>query len=240
MAWDSYARHPELVRITKTEWNRSIVEEKLGVHCNVVGPSVDIDLNRPRRRSGPDWPHRPLRIAVMIRPSTPRRAAKFTLEVLRELYRIKGGTIEIILFGSRTDEVCSLGVSNDFVWRNAGVLTRERMAFLLNEVEIFADFSSFQAMGLTAMEAMACGAAVLVPQNGGAKSFVTHEENGIIVDTSSGDACLAALNRLVTDKGLRTRIQRKALGDICQFFPERAAFNTLKALFQAEQSGKEC
>ena len=31
-------------------------------------------------------------------------------------------------------------------------------------IDVFADFSNYQAMGLTAMEAMCCGAAVIVPQ----------------------------------------------------------------------------
>jgi glycosyltransferase involved in cell wall biosynthesis len=87
-------------------------------------------------------------------------------------------------------------------------------------------------MGLTAMEAMCCGAAVIVPQRGGARSFVKHEENGIIVDTESREACRAALERLVTDEELRTRLQRQAILDICQFFPEKAAYNILSAMFQ--------
>jgi hypothetical protein len=69
----SYAAWPDLVRLTKTEWTRNTVQREAGVDCTVVGPSVEVDLFRPRRqRSGP-WPERPLRIAAMIRPDSPRR-----------------------------------------------------------------------------------------------------------------------------------------------------------------------
>jgi hypothetical protein len=112
-----------------------------------------------------------------------------------------------------------------------GILTRPQTARLLNEIDIFVDFSSWQTMGLTAMEAMCCGAAVIAPQLGGVASFIKHEENGIIVDTTSLESCLAALERLINDAALRTRLQRQAVFDICQFFRERAAFNILKALF---------
>ncbi|MFY9610388.1 MAG: class I SAM-dependent methyltransferase [Blastocatellia bacterium] len=232
IAWDSYTRFPDLVRVTKTEWNRATVKEKTGVDCTVVGPSVNIDLYRPRRRNDPDWPRRPLRVGAMIRANSPYRAPELTMEVLRELYRAHGEAIEIVLFGCHRNYLRSLPVPDDFSWTNAGVLTRPQTASLLNEIDIFVDFSTWQTMGLTAMEAMCCGAAVIVPLSGGASSFVKHEENGIIVDTSSREACLAALERLVSDEELRTRLQRQAVFDICQFFRERAAFNILNAIFE--------
>lgn len=230
-AWDSYTRYPDLVRITKTQWNRDVVKEKTGVECAIVGPSVNIDLYRPRSRSGPDGPQRPLRIAAMIRANSPYRAPELTLKVLRDLYRSRGETIEIILFGCDSGGLSSFGVPKDFSYQSAGILNRPQTASLLNEVDIFVDFSTWQTMGLTAMEAMCCGAAVIVPQSGGAASFVKHEENGIIVDTSSQEACLTALERLVDDVKLRTRLQRQAIFDICQFHRERAAYFTLNAMF---------
>jgi glycosyltransferase involved in cell wall biosynthesis len=102
---------------------------------------------------------------------------------------------------------------------------------LLNEVDIFVDFSAFQAMGLTAMEAMACGATVIVPQRGGASSFANHEANALVVDTSSPDACVSALDKLVRDEQLRRHLQHQAMLDICQIHPEQAAFNILNTLF---------
>jgi glycosyltransferase involved in cell wall biosynthesis len=87
-------------------------------------------------------------------------------------------------------------------------------------------------MGLTAMEAMACGAAVIVPQRGGANSFVKDGQNGIIVDTTSPAECCAALERLVTDSEFRARLQRRAMIDICRYSPELAAFNILNSLFR--------
>jgi GT2 family glycosyltransferase/glycosyltransferase involved in cell wall biosynthesis/predicted nucleic acid-binding Zn-ribbon protein len=236
MAWNSYTRYPDLVRVTKTEWNRAVVKEKIGVECRVVGPSVNMDLYRPRKREGPDWPRRPLRIAAMIRANSPYRAPELTLKVLSELYRAHGDTIEIILFGCHPNYLRTLTIPNDFSHCNAGVLTRPQTASLLNEMDIFVDFSTWQTMGLTAMEAMCCGAAVIVPQKGGASSFVKHEENGIIVDTESREACLAALERLVVDEELRARLQRQAILDVCQFFREKAAFNILNAIFRKRHS----
>ena len=239
-AWNSYTCCADLVRITKTEWTRVTLRENVGVDCTLVGPSVNVDLFRPRKRHLPEWPARPLRVAAMIRPSTPYRAPILTLEVLGDLHRIHGEAIEITIFGCSAEDLLST-ISSDLIhsgYRNAGVLTQEQMASLLNEIDIFVDFSSHQAMGLTAMEAMCCGAAVIVPQKGGALSFVSHEKNGIIVDTSLPEACLAALDQLVLDHGLRAQLQRQAIFDICRFFPENAAYNILSEMFRGSPRGQ--
>lgn len=236
-ACKSYTLYDDLIRIAKTEWDREIIREQIGVDSYVGGPTVDIDLCRPRRRRGPDWPRRPLRVVAMIRPSTPWRAPELTMHVLKRLAHAHASAVEIILFGCRPDDPAFLQLPHDFAWHNAGVLTRSQVAALLNEIDIFTDFSVFQAQGLTAMEAMACGAAVVVPENGGAKTFVKHEENGIVIDSHSPEACLAALERLVTDEPLRARLQRQALFDICSYFPERGAYHTLEALFHSDDAG---
>jgi glycosyltransferase involved in cell wall biosynthesis len=153
------------------------------------------------------------------------------MEVLREYDRAQGDTVEIILFGCESSDPEFMDLSRDFVWRNAGMLTRPQLASLLNEVDIFADFSTFQAMGLTALEAMACGAAVIVPEQGGAASFAAHDQNALVVDTSSQEACVQMLKRLTLDEALRTRLQRQALVDVCDYYPERAAYKILQAIF---------
>ena len=55
-----------------------------------------------------------------------------------------------------------------------------------------------------------------------------------MVDARDAEACLAALERLVTDDALRRRLQEQGVRDICRFYPERAAFNMLNALFGPE------
>ena len=102
---------------------------------------------------------------------------------------------------------------------------------LLNEVDVFVDFSSHQAMGLTALEAMACGAAVAVPVRGGASCFARDGHNALLVDTSSAEACRSALETLVADAALREELRTHAIGDAAACYPERPALRILQALF---------
>jgi|GEM_PF-962440 len=231
IAWESYTKFPDLVRITKTRWNEEIVKEKIGVNSHIVGPSVDIDLFRPRPRSQSDPQNRPIYIGAMIRPSSPRRGPLQTINILREIEKQYKDRVKIIIFGCTGNDLDSLNFLNDFNYYHMDVLNRKNLAFLMNELDIFVDFSSYQAMGLTALEAMACGATVIVPKAGGTKEFVRHEFNGLVVDTSSEKVCLEALNRLVIDNELRIKLGIQAMKDACQFPPEKAAYNTLMALF---------
>ena len=154
------------------------------------------------------------------------------MEVFTQFYRTHGEAVEIVLFGSESSDPDFQALPQDFVWRNAGVLTQSQVSSLLNEADIFVDFSEYQAMGLTALEAMSCGVAVIVPANGGASSFAVHNENALIVDTSSQQLCLESLDRLTLDEKLRTRLQQQALVDACNYYPEKAAYNILAALFK--------
>lgn len=231
IALRSYTAIPEMVCVTKTRWNAETVLEHTGRRCAVIGVSYDVDLFMPRPRSRDSWPQAPLRIAAMIRPSTPRRSPLLTMQVLKGIVTEFGAQVEVILFGVDASAPEFKVLPHDFPWNNAGMLTPPQMALLLNEADVFVDFSQYQAMGLTALEAMACGAAVIVPEAGGADGFAIHERNALFVDTTDAGACFQALRRLLTDHELRQSLQQQASVDVAAHVPERPAALLLEALF---------
>lgn len=235
-ALSSYSLIPNMVLFTKTEWNKQTVKEKTGMDCTVIGPSYNSTLFRPRPRKEASWPERALRIIAMIRPYTPRRAAKLTMEVLRAAEKKYGNRVDIVLFGEESDHPDFVALPGDFKWRNVGKQTTDQLALLLNESDIFVDFSEYQAMGLTAMEAMACGVAVVVPQLGGAGSFAKNGESALFVDSSDMNACLNAVSRLIEDDALRISLQQRALQDVAAFSPDIAAYRLMQTLFPTEDS----
>lgn len=228
IAFESYSLIPQMRLFTKTAWTQAEVREKTGKTCAVVGCSYAGDLFMPRPRAPrAEWP---VRILAMIRPTSPRRAPELTMQVLGMIADRCRDKVEIIIFGVDSEDPHFLALPRDFRWQNRGLLTPQQMAHLLNEVDIFADFSTFQAMGLTALEAMSCGVAVVVPQAGGAAEFARDEENALVIDTLSTRQCLEALARLIDDADLRRRLQQQALADVVQFAPEVAAYKILQAV----------
>ena len=102
---------------------------------------------------------------------------------------------------------------------------------MLSKADIFTDFSSHQAMGLTALEAMASGCSVIVPENGGAVEFVRHKVNGIVVDTTNFQDSMLGLEELVENDALRKQLQLNAIHDVTNYYPEKAAYNIIYYLF---------
>ena len=228
IALSSYTAIADLRLFTKTNWNQHALHDKLGVSASVIGPSLDIDRFHPssiiRTQVGV------VKILAMVRPSTPRRAAEVTMRVLERLAHQFGEHIQITIFGVNSGNSEFLTYSNDFSHSNLGEIDSDSMAAALSDADIFVDCSIFQAMGLTAMEAMASGVAVVGPISGGLKEIIVDGHNGILVDTQDEDSIFAAVSQLISDAGLRARIQRNAL-DVLKHSPVYSTCKILDCLF---------
>ena len=240
-AKNSYTLIPDCVNVTKTQWNRNTVRSQTGAECTVIGPSVNIDLFRPRKENS--LPKK-LAITAMIRPSSLRRAPEMTIKILRQIKLEFADYVDIGIFGCdpEKEEISQRFFDTnplDFPCVNYGELSPEQTAALLAQTDIFADFSTFQAMGLTGMEAMASGCAVILPVYGGAATFARHRENSLVIDTLNEEVCYESLKELVVDYELRTQLSRQAYRDMCHYYPEKSAFCFLKALFPIVKKGEE-
>lgn len=228
-AWLSYRQIPQIRCFTKTQWNQRELALQVQQHCDLIGASVDVDLFQPRALRAPDGKRR---VCAMIRPSSSRRGALRTLRVLKKIKQYYADKVKIYLFGVVADDPAFLALPHDFEHQHLGFLTSEQLALHLNYMDIFVDFSNFQAMGLTAMEAMACQTAVIVPQQGGANSFARHEHNSLIINTLCDKICYQALATLIEDVALCQKLATQAMQDIAQFYPEKTAYALLQCLFK--------
>jgi glycosyltransferase involved in cell wall biosynthesis len=234
-ASSSYTLIPNLVRCVTTRWIHDQIEQLHGVTSQIIGAHMDTDLFRPRQRTGLSWPERPLRIVAMIRPISERRSPRLTMEILQQASKMYGSRLEFILFGCQPDDPGFAPLPQDFPWNLAGELRPTQIANLLNDADIFVDFSVYQALGLTALESMSCGLATIVPIHGGTGTFAKHEDNCLVVDTHDPAACFSALQRLIEDDVLRQKLQASAISTAVKFYPEVPAFNLLNAIFLGAQ-----
>lgn len=155
------------------------------------------------------------------------------MPMLRLLSQQFGDRIGITIFGVEPNNPQL--VSYHFPHHCLGELDADGVANALSNADIFVDCSISQATGLTAMEAMAAGVAVVSPINGGLKEIVRHGHNGLLVDTHDEGALLSAVSQLLTDRMLRERIQANAF-EVLAHSPVVSAFKILDCLFpQAHQ-----
>lgn len=225
----SYTRFPDLKLITKSQWNHDEVLQQTGKSATIVGPSVDTRLFAPRP-ADVRWPQRPLNILAMIRPGSAYRNPEMTLRVLQAMREKHGASIELTIFGCTADNAQLSSCVYAQGWNIAGILTREEIAGILPHMDIFVDFSTHQAMGLTALEAMSCGVASIVPQIGGAIEFAFDHINALVVDTLSEQECTRTLDMLILDHELRAKLRRQALTDAVAYSPIGPSIAILDAL----------
>jgi GT2 family glycosyltransferase len=231
-AEQSYKLFENIKYITKTRWNHNILSEKIGCSAEVIGPSVNLEIFQPRKEKNYFRERERIALTAMVRPSTARRAPEFTYKVLKTLAESFKDQIKVYCFGCSNDGLkACVGSTSDRIY-HLDMLDRKEMSNLLNDCDIFLDLSEFQAMGLTTLEAMACGCAVVVPQNGGSLDFCDDGRNAVIVDSSNFDEIIGRVSDLINDFGKREMLQFNAVEEASKHFPEKAAFNFLKFLFE--------
>lgn len=214
---------------TKTEWTRALIAKETGAESISIGPSLDTQAWSPPciiRCAAP------VHVVAMVRPTTPRRAPQRTASLLQALTRERGSSIQIEVFGLDTEDTGLLGSLADAPnCRVHHVLGQRDMRALLERAHLFLDLSDYQAMGLTCMEAMACGVAVVGPLDGGLAEIIRHGHSGLLVDTRDEAACLAAALELIDRPDKRAALVEAALVDIAAYPPESAALRMMDYLF---------
>jgi GT2 family glycosyltransferase/glycosyltransferase involved in cell wall biosynthesis len=231
-AVESYKAINGIKLLTKTEWNKNELISATGKESHLVGASYDIDTFRPELCADIEVSHtNPVRIVAMVRPSTVRRNPLGTMQVLSNLIDIFGDLIEVSIFGADELGPQIPECKNQSSIINYGHLKSFEISQLLSRSDIFIDMSFYQAMGLTAMEAMACGCVPLVPSLGGCSSFAVNDYNSIIVDTFHNDKVLLSASELIKNTSKRKALQANGISSIAAHFPERSAYNILFALF---------
>ena len=229
LAEESYSMVSGNVLFGISPWVQDVVYDKHAQSVEKIWGSLDQSLFFP------DYGRTDsqiVSIAAMVRPGTPWRGPKHTMETLKSLKETFGEGVEIRIFGCEDQELAKHNLPYDFAYTNYGILGRHEVASLLRASDIFLDLSEFQAFGRTALEAMACGCAVVAPERGGVRDFGRHEENILMVDTSDGEACRDAAQRLVRDADLRLRLQAQGIKAGFDYSIHRSALSFLQMMVE--------
>ncbi|MBN1342191.1 MAG: glycosyltransferase [Phycisphaerae bacterium] len=230
-AEESYTAIPDMLCFAKTDWIRETVRKKHGTFVHKVSPSLDTSVYYPdrikKKKGGP------VDVVAMVRPTTPRRAPRETMEILRAVQQKYPDLVRVTVFGNDPESAEFKAMPRDFEFVNRGILVREEVAELMGAADVFVDFSVYQAFGRTGLEAMAVGCATILPKEGGVYEYAVHRENALIVDTSDRQECIAALTELVTDVDLRSKLKWNGLETASRFSIRSAVISELKVFSEA-------
>jgi hypothetical protein len=224
-ARQSYNLMPNALLFAKTRFLCDLVSRNHHRGVEKVSPSIDHATYFPgvRKTNGK------IVVSAMVRPKTPRRAPRRTARVLEMLSAKFGGAVSLVSFGCDDQELLEAGIRFSGGIDHRGTLTREEVAGVLRETDLFLDLSDYQAFGRTGLEAMACGCASVLPVFGGADEFVKHWVNGFMIDTRSDATIMETVEGYVAaEPNARHRMRLAAIETALDYTIEKAAFSELK------------
>ena len=112
------------------------------------------------------------------------------------------------------------------------MLPPERLRQILSAATVFVCPSVYEPFGLVNLEAMACGTAVVGTAVGGIPEIIVEEETGLLVPPSKPEAMAAAVNRLVRDPSLATRMGAAGRRRVEDHFTWHAVAQQTAALYR--------
>jgi glycosyltransferase involved in cell wall biosynthesis len=123
-----------------------------------------------------------------------------------------------------------LGISDRVVFTGELSSTALREAYV--DATVYTVPSIYEPFGITALEAMASGLAVVGTRNGGLKEFVEEGTNGFVIDPSDEDSYCQALCRVISNDRFRERAGMTNRNKVLTQFTTKQVVDELESLYQ--------
>jgi D-inositol-3-phosphate glycosyltransferase len=120
----------------------------------------------------------------------------------------------------------ALGTSVRFVGPVADV------ASLVRASDLVVQPSHFEALGLSAIEALASGVPVVASSVGGLLEFIVDGENGRLCPPHDPERLAASVGALLSDEAARARLASRARESVRHEYDERLVFGRMRDLFE--------
>lgn len=195
---DETWRYP-MTRIVISAWLEEIAEG-LGVETVFVPNGVDLELFR-RSTPAADRPDNAVLFQSMTRELKGSRDAVAALNMLAE----RGVALDLRAFGDVDPRELGLTVPCRFTKHPP----QAHLVGLYDAAAIYVTVSHLEGWGMTMTEAAACGAALVVSDIGGHRSFA-NDTNAVLVPPRAPAALADALAGLIGDKARRVVLADEA------------------------------
>ncbi|HUF37318.1 MAG TPA: glycosyltransferase family 4 protein [Anaerolineales bacterium] len=156
----------------------------------------------------------------------PRKGLADFLAAAERVHKLRGG-IRLVLVLKEAGEL-ETPVPHDVVMRP----DTPALAELYAGSDLFVSSSWHEGFGLPPLEAMACGAPVVLTDSGGVRDFARDGENCLVVPPKSTDALAEAMRRVLDEPGLAERFRTAGPPTAAEFTWEKAVDRLEEALVE--------
>ena len=114
---------------------------------------------------------------------------------------------------------------------------REDVPALLQSMTVFVLPSVSEGLSNTLLEAMAAGAAIVASDVGGNREIVEHESSGLLFESEDLQGLTGALQRLINDPALRTRLSDAAVARVHEQFSLEGMLRMYEHMYRRVANG---
>lgn len=160
---------------------------------------------------------RPQQVGMLYNP----HPAKGWAPGLAALEQVHAGwpEVQVLIFGTQAPHE-ALPPWITFVTDPAPeVLVKE----IYNQCSVFVQPSLYEGFGLTAIEAMACGCALVSTDNGGSRDYALHDETALVATPGDADELACHIDALFRDDATRTRLAVAGRAHVQRFHWDRSS-----------------
>lgn len=196
----------------------------LGVDARLIRPGMDLDVFYPRDVAPPAHG----RLLAMARPGTDadHRGFDVLVDVLAQLAR-RRPALEVALFGSDGLEDHASRLPAGF--ESLGRLSPDRLPVAYARASVFLETSRRHGFGRTGVEAMACGTPCVLSRSGGPSEYAVDGDNALLVDVGDVAGTVAAVERVLDDPALASRLAEAGRRTVSRYDDRLAAYEFLAA-----------
>jgi glycosyltransferase involved in cell wall biosynthesis len=211
-----------LRQIVISTWLRDVMRGKFGADAEVLVTPVDRNLFHPVTRVHGEGPPR----VLMLHHDYAWKGVAEGLDAVARARR-RGAQLVLVGFGVKAPR---RPLPYDEFHENP---PQEMLAPLYSGCDIYLCPSWDEGLGMPAMEAMACGAALVTFDNGGCRDYARDGETALVAARRDVDALAAQLARLVTEPTLRSRIAAAGRELVTRAFDWDVAVDRLERLLRS-------
>ncbi|GAB6676584.1 glycosyltransferase family 4 protein [Bacillus cereus] len=213
-----------LYHITVSDWLKKILADKFSSsNIDVIYNGTDISTDIKQKKYSEN------KRALMLYHQLESKGFKDGMEAIK-IVREKYPNLELTLFGQENPGGLPRYVN---FYENPD---RELLKKLYEDTDIFIFPSREEGWGLTAIEAMACGCAVVGTNVGCLMEIGVHEKTAMISNPFNIDELAANISSLIEDEELFRSISENGYNRVKEFTWENAANNFEEAIMRRKNS----
>ncbi len=134
-----------------------------------------------------------------------------------KILRSRNYKIEPVVFGEKLQDPSSLYADAGFKFEYHYRPTGEALRLLYTSCGIYLCASWYEGSGLTAMEAMACGATLVTTDTGGSRDYALDGETALVSPPKQPEKLADNLARVMDDEILRNKLAKNGCQKINEF-----------------------